>query len=165
MDDPIAMYLNDIFTVPANLAGLPGLSVPAGLSAKEGLPLGLQLIGRAFDEETLFRAGERARGGGRTSKRCRAASLWRGVDGGMTLIRGESGDWELVIGLEVHAQVISKAKLFSGAATDFGGEPNSQVSTGGRCHAGHAAGPEPGLYRTGDEAPASASKPKINLQL
>jgi aspartyl-tRNA(Asn)/glutamyl-tRNA(Gln) amidotransferase subunit A len=57
MDDPIAMYLNDIFTVPANLAGLPGISVPAGLSA-EGLPLGLQLIGRAFDEETLFRAGE-----------------------------------------------------------------------------------------------------------
>jgi aspartyl-tRNA(Asn)/glutamyl-tRNA(Gln) amidotransferase subunit A len=57
MDDPIAMYLNDVFTVPANLAGLPGLSVPAGLSA-EGLPLGLQLIGRAFDEETLFRAGE-----------------------------------------------------------------------------------------------------------
>jgi aspartyl-tRNA(Asn)/glutamyl-tRNA(Gln) amidotransferase subunit A len=57
MDDPIAMYLNDIFTVPANLAGLPGISIPAGLSA-EGLPLGLQLLGRAFDEETLFRAGE-----------------------------------------------------------------------------------------------------------
>jgi aspartyl-tRNA(Asn)/glutamyl-tRNA(Gln) amidotransferase subunit A len=56
MDDPVAMYLNDVFTVPANLAGLPGISVPAGVSA-EGLPLGLQLIGRAFDEETLFRAG------------------------------------------------------------------------------------------------------------
>ncbi len=55
MDDPIAMYLNDVFTVPANLAGLPGISVPAGLSA-DGLPLGLQLIGRAFDEETVLRA-------------------------------------------------------------------------------------------------------------
>jgi len=54
MDDPIAMYLNDVFTVPASLAGLPGISVPAGLSA-EGLPLGLQLLGRAFDEETLVR--------------------------------------------------------------------------------------------------------------
>ncbi len=54
-DDPIAMYLNDVFTVTVNLAGLPGISVPSGLSA-EGLPLGLQLIGRAFDEETLFRA-------------------------------------------------------------------------------------------------------------
>jgi aspartyl-tRNA(Asn)/glutamyl-tRNA(Gln) amidotransferase subunit A len=56
-DDPIAMYLNDVFTVPANLAGLPAISVPAGLSA-EGLPLGLQLIGRAFDEETVLRVAE-----------------------------------------------------------------------------------------------------------
>ena len=54
MDDPIAMYLNDVFTVPVNLAGLPGISVPAGLS-EDGLPLGLQLLGRAFDEATLFR--------------------------------------------------------------------------------------------------------------
>jgi aspartyl-tRNA(Asn)/glutamyl-tRNA(Gln) amidotransferase subunit A len=54
--DPLEMYLNDIFTVTVNMAGLPGLSVPAGLSA-EGTPLGLQLIGRPFDEETLFRAG------------------------------------------------------------------------------------------------------------
>ena len=55
-DDPVAMYLNDVFTVPVNLSGLPGLSVPAGLS-KDGLPLGLQLIGKAFDEETLFAVG------------------------------------------------------------------------------------------------------------
>jgi aspartyl-tRNA(Asn)/glutamyl-tRNA(Gln) amidotransferase subunit B len=47
----------------------------------------------------------------------------------MAVIRGSSGDWEMVIGLEVHAQVISKAKLFSGAATDFGAEPNTQVSS------------------------------------
>ncbi|MFO0986792.1 MAG: Asp-tRNA(Asn)/Glu-tRNA(Gln) amidotransferase subunit GatA [Alphaproteobacteria bacterium] len=57
MDDPIAMYLNDVFTVPVNLSGLPGISVPAGLTA-DGLPLGLQLIGRAFDEETLLRAAD-----------------------------------------------------------------------------------------------------------
>ncbi len=55
-DDPVSMYLNDVFTVTVNLAGLPGLSVPAGLSA-DGLPLGLQLIGRAFDEATILRAG------------------------------------------------------------------------------------------------------------
>ncbi len=55
--DPIEMYLNDIFTVTANMSGLPGISVPAGLSG-EGTPLGLQLIGKAFDEETLFRAGK-----------------------------------------------------------------------------------------------------------
>ncbi len=55
-DDPIKMYLNDVFTVTVNLAGLPGLSVPAGLNA-QGLPLGLQLIGRPWDEETIIRAG------------------------------------------------------------------------------------------------------------
>ena len=51
--DPVAMYLNDVFTVTVNLAGLPGISIPAGLDAN-GLPLGLQLIGRALDEGTLF---------------------------------------------------------------------------------------------------------------
>ncbi|TDH62908.1 Asp-tRNA(Asn)/Glu-tRNA(Gln) amidotransferase subunit GatA [Dankookia rubra] len=55
-DDPITMYLNDVFTVTANLAGLPGLAVPAGLDG-QGLPLGLQVIGRAFDEETVFAVG------------------------------------------------------------------------------------------------------------
>jgi aspartyl-tRNA(Asn)/glutamyl-tRNA(Gln) amidotransferase subunit A len=53
MDDPIKMYLNDVFTVPANLAGVPAVSVPAGLDAN-GLPLGLQVIGRPYDEETVF---------------------------------------------------------------------------------------------------------------
>ncbi|PZW48040.1 aspartyl/glutamyl-tRNA(Asn/Gln) amidotransferase subunit A [Humitalea rosea] len=63
-DDPIAMYLNDVFTVTANLSGLPAMSIPAGLDA-QGLPLGLQVIGRGFDEETVFTVGaaiERAAG-------------------------------------------------------------------------------------------------------
>ena len=63
-DDPVQMYLNDIFTVTANLAGLPGISVPAALDG-QGLPLGLQVIGKALDEETCFAAGaalERAAG-------------------------------------------------------------------------------------------------------
>jgi aspartyl-tRNA(Asn)/glutamyl-tRNA(Gln) amidotransferase subunit A len=55
--DPVEMYLNDVFTVTVNMAGLPGISVPAGLDA-QGLPLGLQLIGRPFDEATLFSLGE-----------------------------------------------------------------------------------------------------------
>ena len=53
LDDPVKMYLNDVFTVPASLAGVPGMSVPAGLDG-DGLPLGLQVIGRPFDEETVF---------------------------------------------------------------------------------------------------------------
>ena len=55
-EDPIAMYLNDVFTVTVNMAGLPGIAVPAGLDG-QGLPLGLQLIGRPFDEERLFALG------------------------------------------------------------------------------------------------------------
>jgi len=55
--DPVEMYLQDVFTITVNMAGLPGLSVPAGLDA-QGLPLGLQLIGRPFDEETLFAAAQ-----------------------------------------------------------------------------------------------------------
>ena len=54
--DPVKMYLNDIFTVTVNMAGLPGISIPAGLD-KSGLPLGLQLIGKPFEEETLFQTG------------------------------------------------------------------------------------------------------------
>jgi aspartyl-tRNA(Asn)/glutamyl-tRNA(Gln) amidotransferase subunit A len=64
MDDPIKMYLNDVFTVPANLAGVPAASVPAGLDSN-GLPLGLQIIAKPFDEETMFAvaaAVERAAG-------------------------------------------------------------------------------------------------------
>lgn len=53
--DPVKMFLNDVFTVTVNMAGLPGISVPAGLD-KDGLPLGLQLIGKPFDEETLFQS-------------------------------------------------------------------------------------------------------------
>ena len=57
LGDPLAMYLEDIFTVTVNMAGLPGMSVPAGLSS-QGTPLGLQLIGKPFDEETLFRTAQ-----------------------------------------------------------------------------------------------------------
>jgi aspartyl-tRNA(Asn)/glutamyl-tRNA(Gln) amidotransferase subunit A len=56
IDDPLAMYLNDVFSVPASLAGLPAMSVPAGLN-REGLPLGLQLVGKAFDEQSVLNAG------------------------------------------------------------------------------------------------------------
>jgi len=55
IDDPIAMYLSDVFTIPANLAGIPGISVPCGFT-KSGLPIGLQFLGKAFDEESLIRA-------------------------------------------------------------------------------------------------------------
>jgi aspartyl-tRNA(Asn)/glutamyl-tRNA(Gln) amidotransferase subunit A len=55
-DDPLAMYLSDVFTAPVNLAGNCGVSVPCGLSDEDGLPVGLQIIGKALDEATMFRA-------------------------------------------------------------------------------------------------------------
>ena len=64
MDDPVKMYLNDVFTGPANMSGIPGMSVPAGLD-EYGLPLGLQVLGKPFDEATVFVVGaaiERAAG-------------------------------------------------------------------------------------------------------
>jgi aspartyl-tRNA(Asn)/glutamyl-tRNA(Gln) amidotransferase subunit A len=75
MDDPIAMYLNDVFTVPASIAGVPAISVPAGLDGA-GLPLGLQVIGKAFDEETVFAvAGALERAAGFTAR----PALYAGV--------------------------------------------------------------------------------------
>jgi aspartyl-tRNA(Asn)/glutamyl-tRNA(Gln) amidotransferase subunit A len=55
-NDPLAMYLSDVCTLPVNVAGLPGISLPCGFDSR-GLPVGLQLIGKAFDEGTLLRAG------------------------------------------------------------------------------------------------------------
>jgi aspartyl-tRNA(Asn)/glutamyl-tRNA(Gln) amidotransferase subunit A len=57
MDDPLQMYLADVFTVGVNLAGLPAVSVPCGTS-RGGLPIGFQLIGRAFDEAVILRAAD-----------------------------------------------------------------------------------------------------------
>ncbi len=137
-DDPIAMYLNDAFTVTVNMAGLPGIAVPAGLSA-DRLPLGLQLIGRPFEEETLFslaealeRSAPAAALPGRLVVHLRPhhASIGRPMASvsDSKLIKGATGDWEIVVGMEIHAQVSSRSKLFSGASTSFGAEPNSQVS-------------------------------------
>ncbi len=54
IDDPLTMYANDILTIPVNLAGVPGISIPCGFSS-EGLPIGLQIIGKHFDESTIYR--------------------------------------------------------------------------------------------------------------
>jgi aspartyl-tRNA(Asn)/glutamyl-tRNA(Gln) amidotransferase subunit A len=57
LDDPLAMYLNDIATIPANLAGIPGISVPAGLAEEDGLPVGLQILAPALADDRLYRVG------------------------------------------------------------------------------------------------------------
>ena len=57
LDDPLAMYLNDIATIPANLAGVPGISVPTGLAAEDGLPVGFQVLAPALADDRLYRVG------------------------------------------------------------------------------------------------------------
>ena len=57
VDDPLAMYLNDIATIPANLAGVPGISVPSGLADEDGLPAGLQVLAQATADDRLYRVG------------------------------------------------------------------------------------------------------------
>ncbi|MGA8258179.1 MAG: amidase family protein, partial [Nocardioides sp.] len=57
LDDPLAMYLNDLATIPANLAGVPGLSVPSGLAEEDGLPVGFQILAPALADDRLYRVG------------------------------------------------------------------------------------------------------------
>ncbi len=57
LDDPLAMYLNDVATIPANLAGIPGMSLPAGLAPEDGLPVGFQILAPAQEDARLYRVG------------------------------------------------------------------------------------------------------------
>jgi hypothetical protein len=124
--DPLEMYLQDVFTVTVNLAGLPGIS--AGGPDRERLA-----FGPAADRQGFRRSDPAARGlCGGTGRRFQAFPgqmvVCMNAPVKNKLLKGETGDWEIVIGMEVHAQVISQSKLFSGASTEFGAEPNSQVS-------------------------------------
>ena len=83
------------------------------------------------------------------------------------LIKGATGDWEIVIGLEVHAQVTSNSKLFSGASTEFGGEPNSHVSLVDAGDAGHAARDQRGMRQAGGAhrpRPEGADQPALGVR-
>ena len=93
--DPLAMYASDLLTIPSCMAGLPGLNIPCGLS--EGLPVGLQLIGPQFAENTLFARRARARARARVRLRPGAAPMT---------------DWEPVIGLEIHVHLKTRTKMF-----------------------------------------------------
>ncbi len=119
-DDPIAMYLNDVFTIPAPLAGVPAISVPCGFSLA-GLPIGLQVIAKPFDEATLFRVA------GTYEAACRRAPAPAGARARPRGGRAMSPAWETVIGLEVHAQLLTRSKMFCGCATAFGAPPNHQT--------------------------------------
>ena len=109
LDDPLAMYLNDVCAVPMSLAGIPAISIPNGLS--EGLPTGFQIAGPAFSENRILDAAHALEAGDRLR---REAGV--GVDG-----------WEPVIGLEIHVQLKTRTKMFCGCELSFGEEPNTRT--------------------------------------
>ena len=107
--DPMAMYLSDVFTVSANLAGLPGLSLPCGFTGK-GLPIGLQILGRPWDEAGVLQ-------------------IARAYEREKRLVNAEGFimSYETVIGLEVHSQLQTQTKLFCSCSTEFGSAPNENT--------------------------------------
>ena len=109
--DPLAMYLNDFFAVPMSLAGIPGISIPSGLS--EGLPVGFQLAGPAFSENELLDA---------------AYALERAIGFDARAVEAAArDDWEPVIGLEIHVQLDTRTKMFCGCELSFGEPPNTRT--------------------------------------
>ena len=102
--DPVQMYLDDLYTIPINLAGLPGLSIPCGFGDK-GRPVGLQIVGNYFDEARMLRAAHAFQQA--TDWHTRTPPAFGAAQ--MT--------WEVVIGLETHAQLTTGSKIFSGAST------------------------------------------------
>ena len=133
LDDPLAMYLNDIATIPANLAGTPGMSLPVGLAPEDGLPVGLQIMAPADGRRPALHGRRGARGGAarragavrssRRLRRCEHADR-RGRRRPTTT---SSPSFDPVLGLEVHVELGTATKMFCGCPTDFGAPPNTQV--------------------------------------
>ena len=139
LDDPIAMYLNDLATIPANLSGVPGISVPSGLADEDGLPAGFQILAPALADDRVYRVGAAleallaARWGGRLLDRAPDPGQRRRHrrDARMTDTLLPFDDvlatFDPALGLEVHVELNTASKMFCGCPAVFGGEPNTQI--------------------------------------
>jgi aspartyl-tRNA(Asn)/glutamyl-tRNA(Gln) amidotransferase subunit B len=130
VDDPLAMYMNDLCTIPSNLAGNASASFPVGLAPEDGLPVGLQVIAPPLADDRLYRVGAALEaaleaGLGWTA----AGSPSRAGSGPMTVLSYEEAlaAYDPVLGLEVHVELNTTSKMFCGCSTAFGAEPNTQV--------------------------------------
>ena len=137
LDDPIAMYLNDLATIPANLSGVPGISVPSGLADEDGLPAGFQILAPALADDRVYRVGAAlesllaARWGGSLLDRAPALESAdrhrRNARMTETLMPYDDvlAAFDPALGLEVHVELNTASKMFCGCPAVFGGEPNS----------------------------------------
>ena len=112
VDDPMAMYMNDVCTIPSNLSGHPAVSVPFGVGGRRAAG-GVQVLAPALQEALLFRVARVVED--------HAPPAADGVGTHM------STDWEMVIGLEVHCELQTATKLFCGCRNAFGDEPNVNI--------------------------------------
>ena len=145
VDDPLAMYACDLFTLPVNLSGLPAISLPCGLS--EGLPVGLHLAGPAFSENRLLAAAHALEGAFAFDPAPAGAGGCR-----MSVPAG----WEAVIGLEIHVQLSTRSKMFCRCPNESGRRAQHAHLPGLHRAAGRAAGRQPRGGRADDRRRARA---------
>ena len=136
VDDPVAMYLNDLATIPANLSGVPGISVPSGLADEDGLPAGVQILAPTMADDRVYRVG--------AALEAMLAAKWGGPllaqapelngsarPGSMTetLVPFDEvlEKYDPALGLEVHVELNTNTKMFCGCPASFGEEPNTSV--------------------------------------
>ena len=133
VDDPLAMYLNDLATIPANLSGVPGISIPSGLADEDGLPAGVQILAPALADDRVYRVGAaletllRDQWGGPLLDQ--APELRRSPGMTATLVPFEEvlERYDPALGLEVHVELNTATKMFCGCPASFGEEPNTSV--------------------------------------
>ena len=134
LDDPMAMYLNDLATIPANLAGVPGISVPSGLADEDGLPAGFQVLAPALADDRRLPRRRRARGPARRAVGRPPARPGPGPGRARPHERRMTDAvpfddvlprYDPALGLEVHVELNTATKMFCGCPAVFGGEPNT----------------------------------------
>ncbi len=140
IDDPLAMYLNDLATIPANLSGVPGISVPSGLADEDGLPAGVQILAPVTADDRVYRVGAALEAllaqqwGGRLLDQAparRRSGLSRPEGSSHERLADAYDDalaqFDPALGLEVHVELNTATKMFCGCPTEFGAEPNTQT--------------------------------------
>ena len=134
VDDPLAMYLNDLATIPANLSGVPGISIPSGLADEDGLPAGVQILAPALADDRVYRVGAaletllRDQWGGPLLDRAGArAARSPGMTATLVPFEEVLERYDPALGLEVHVELNTATKMFCGCPASFGGEPNTPV--------------------------------------